>query len=527
MLKIKQKTKFRHLLGLAVCVICLATCFQSAYAQSGQVIMSLCETTIKQAIDDLQKQTVYKVEVNWEYLDPNRRIFFPSHELEVPELLRGSLAGTGFTWIVLGDQIIITQAKPSNVDIYGPKVYYFNIDKAILMRDFSTNRAMLESLDILLSDPQITEHIDSVLITAAASPIASRSYNERLSISRAKALEQYILKEHPAIPSGKIFSSPVGIDWDGFWAIVESSPGLPFQAEVLALKDSGAEALMLQRLRTVGGNVTHRYLIDVIYPRLQYASVQVVLDDGRRIPAKGSPIKQLVTPRVVCDTVWIETVVRDTVVIRDCPPVVQIVDASEQEPQQKKPFYIAVKNNLLYDLGLLPNLALEIPFGQNHAWSLEAQANWSWWKTGDPDYWFHRVQIAGVEVRRWLGNREAKNSLNGWYVGAYGYGGTYDIRLFTNKNSDLGQLSNLTWSAGLSLGYATPIARRWNLEFNLSAGYLSGRYYNYYRSDCEPVFPKQSIHDRQYFGLTKAGVSLVWQIGSGVNENYKKKGGKR
>lgn len=189
----------------------------------------------------------------------------------------------------------------------------------------------------------------------------------------------------------------------------------------------------------------------------------------------------------------------------------------------KKPFFIAVKNNLLYDVALLPNLSLEIPFGRGYKWSAVIEGNWSWWNTEANKYNYHRIQMAGVEVRRWFGNRTG-NPLNGWYAGLYGYGGDYDIRLFADKNSDIGQQSLWSYSAGLTFGYVMPIGRRFNLEFGLGAGYLGGTYRKYNVSDCrDGVFPLLSTHRRNYFGVTKASVSLVWLIGSGVNL-YNRKG---
>lgn len=182
----------------------------------------------------------------------------------------------------------------------------------------------------------------------------------------------------------------------------------------------------------------------------------------------------------------------------------------------RKPVYWAVKNNLLFDLALLPNLAVEIAFGKNKAWSVEAGGNWSWWNTAADDYYYHRIQMASLELRHWPRRRHAagRNPLNGWYVGVYGYGGDYDIRLLTKKNSDEGEQSRWTYSAGLTAGYALPISRHFNLEFGLSGGYLGGEYKRYTVSDCaDGTFPLKSIRKRNYYGLTKASISLVWVIG--------------
>jgi hypothetical protein len=290
------------------------------------------------------------------------------------------------------------------------------------------------------------------------------------------------------------------------------------------------ESVTLEMLRRVGGPQTYNYLLKNIYPKLQYAAVRIVLKDGRARPGRDSPLRQMVVPKeVVYDTVYVDrvTVIRDTVrIVETVPPLqVQVPVVDEPAPEygpEREPFYIALKNNLLFDAALLPNLAVEIPFGRNYGWSAEIGGQWSWWNTEEASWWYHRVQMAGVELRKWFGNRTG-DPLHGWYVGAYGYGGTYDIRLFTKEKSDLGQLSDMSWSAGLSVGYAMPVARRVNMEFGLGVGYFTGEYKKYYRCECDDLFPWESTHERKWFGPTKANISLVWQIGSGVNQNYKKK----
>ena len=66
-----------------------------------------------------------------------------------------------------------------------------------------------------------------------------------------------------------------------------------------------------------------------------------------------------------------------------------------------------------------------------------------------------------------------------------------------------------------------PIARRLNLDFNIGLGYHWGEYKEYLPIDNHYVW--QATKNRQFFGPTKAEVSLVWLIGC---DNYnRKKGG--
>jgi hypothetical protein len=180
----------------------------------------------------------------------------------------------------------------------------------------------------------------------------------------------------------------------------------------------------------------------------------------------------------------------------------------------KPPRYIALKSNLLYDVLLLPNVAIE--YALKNRYSVEAEAMYSWWKFG---HRYHRIRSLGVEARKWLGKDPDRTPLTGHYVGAYAMGGTYNLRLKDDPLSQ-GVLSRWSYSFGLTYGYSMPIARRLNLEFGVGIGYLGGEYHHYNHNDIyDNHYPWLYTRQRNYIGLTKAKVSLVWLIGSGINAN--------
>jgi hypothetical protein len=180
-----------------------------------------------------------------------------------------------------------------------------------------------------------------------------------------------------------------------------------------------------------------------------------------------------------------------------------------------KPRFLALKTNMIYDLALLPNLSLEFPIGKN--WSVELDGKWSWWNTRASTYYYHRIQMAGVSVRRWFGNPTAE-PLHGFYLGLYGMGGTYDVRLFTKNTLEGGYLSDWSYSAGLSAGYSKALSKRLNLEFAVGFGYFGGVYDKYNWNSYFQQFSRLSTHKGSYFGPTEAEISLVWWIGSGTNK---------
>ena len=200
---------------------------------------------------------------------------------------------------------------------------------------------------------------------------------------------------------------------------------------------------------------------------------------------------------------------RDTIFLRN-----HIVVINTLNQTHRKPVYIAVKNNLLYDALMLPNLAVEVYLGAQ--FSLAVNGNLSWWTFNEPEQnkWFHRVQTVGAELRYWF---DSPFPLHGQAIGLYGKTGNYDLRLFPKNENSNGWLSNNFWSTGLSYAYSVPISCYFNLEFGISVGYVSGKQYKYNYCMEDEWWAQRKEKNLHYFGPTQAGVSIVWLIGSGYS----------
>jgi hypothetical protein len=450
-------------------------------------------------------------------------------------------------------QLLLSQkvARKAMPDPYGAKVYYFHTGKATLHRTYLTNNGMLYALDSLLNMPEVYTRIDSIKIIGMASPMGGDRYNRELSRKRAEALKTYIMWKHPDMDRRRISTSPGGIDWDGFRSMMESSRYIPARLEILNVIDRNTlqpeydKVWRIAQLRHIDRENGH-FLQKKIYPLLQYATLKVYLTDGRIIQSGGKgPLRELVEMKMIYDTEipendvrkesWeIRKIVYDTVKVQKIAEgefllldtlrifvhdTIYIRDTLEKMKPAKER-YIALKNNLLYDCALLPNFAFEAYLGRG--WSVEADGNWSWWSTGEPYHLAHRIQMAGVEVRKWFNG--SRTPLTGHFVGVYGMGGTYDLRLKGASDTyDLGKLSNWSYSAGISYGYSWAIKKRLNIEAEISAGYFGGIYHKYNRFDPDDCFPWMSTHRLNYFGPSKAKISLVWLIGSGSNNIKSKK----
>ena len=182
----------------------------------------------------------------------------------------------------------------------------------------------------------------------------------------------------------------------------------------------------------------------------------------------------------------------------------------------RRPLYVSLKTNALYDLLLIPSVGAEVWLGR----MMSVNANWSyaWWsKNRRHNYW--RYYGGDIALRRWFGRKAAEKPLTGHHIGLYAQIMTYDFEL-----GGKGYMGNkYNYGGGVEYGFSLPMARRFNIDFTVGVGYLGGEYYEYTPIDGHYVW--QATKQRRWFGPTKAEVSLVWLIGYG-NQN-KPKGGKR
>ena len=216
----------------------------------------------------------------------------------------------------------------------------------------------------------------------------------------------------------------------------------------------------------------------------------------------------------------------DTVYI-DPPKPVEAVEPEpvmddaviEEERQivikEYKPFHMAFKTNLLYDAALVPNIGIEFHLGRR--WSLGGDWMYAWWKQ-DQKKRSWRCYGGELELRKYFGRKSAERPLSGHHFGLYFQGATYDISV-----GGKGNLSKLSYGAGLEYGYSLPVSRSLNIDFGIGGGYFGGKYDVYEHSGSRNEWI--SSNKRHWFGPTKLEISLVWIIGRG-NYNVKKEGNK-
>lgn len=165
---------------------------------------------------------------------------------------------------------------------------------------------------------------------------------------------------------------------------------------------------------------------------------------------------------------------------------------------------IAVKNNLLYDFTATPNLGVEVGIskhltfdltGRFHPWSLQDRKTLKHWQ----------IQ---PELRYWFSERFDEHfiGLHAQYMDYNFYG----FKLPWGMEKRFGY-DGTSYSAGLSYGYQLYISPRWNIEFTIGVGYSR---FDYTKYEYDAIFDKYDIglFNRDYYGLTKLGISFVYLI---------------
>lgn len=179
---------------------------------------------------------------------------------------------------------------------------------------------------------------------------------------------------------------------------------------------------------------------------------------------------------------------------------------------------IGVKSNALYWATATPNLGFEFAMGER--WTFDIGGGYNPW-TLDAE--------KNMKVRHWLVSPEIRywfcNSFQGHFLGINGNFTQFNIGalpfaipdLFISLSGDSGAAPDLQssriqgWAvgAGLTYGYAFPIARRWNMEFTCGFGWWYSAYDSFESRECG-LF--QQAVQKHALGPSALGISFIYMI---------------
>lgn len=173
-----------------------------------------------------------------------------------------------------------------------------------------------------------------------------------------------------------------------------------------------------------------------------------------------------------------------------------------------------VKTNLLYDATSTMNLGVE--FGLSRKWTLDISGNLNPWTFSE-----------NRKMKHWLVQPEARywfcEKFSGHFLGIHAHGGQYnwggmlpwgfkDGKMFgsiENEHIMTNRYQGWLTGAGISYGYQWILGNRWSLEATIGVGYA---YLSYDRYPCGTCGSKLGEGSKNYFGPTKAGITLIYMI---------------
>ena len=370
-----------------------------------------------------------------------------------------------------------------------------------------------EALSRMLRRLEECEHPDSMYVmhtlrvTGAASPEGSVDFNRELSHRRAAAIFDYF-DSRGAFPDTMAQFAYLGRDWSGLHRIVEETPDVPSRREVLEILASAAQGqtlspeesdAMLARLKALDGGRPYAWLYRRVFPDLRTSRLYVGYDKiSRHIPVMADGVMKLRA---------------------DMAPALPLLHGRLRmiefpEQTSLKPFYMAVKTNMLFDVLAIPDIGVEFYVGRN--WSVGANWRYGWWDN-DSKHRYWRLYGGDLSVRYWFGSAACSKPLTGHHIGVYAGIITYDFEL--GGTGYMGGLPGHTlWdrfmtNAGVEYGYSLPIARRLNIDFTIGVGYFGGLVEKY--RPVNGIYYWEETKRRTWIGPTKAEISLVWLIGRG------------
>lgn len=391
----------------------------------------------------------------------------------------------------------------------------FRVGSRVLEPVLGTNAARLSKIITLLKDVEKCDTLELTGITfcGSASPEGAFEVNRKLAEARLSTLENYV-RERVSLPESLISRCDASIAWERLAVLVEQSD-MEHKEEALHILRNVPEFTYNKNGMLTDSRKKH--LMDMQYGRTWNYMKAHFFEKVRN----ASAIFVTVRPKAVEVK---EEVPKDTV--QAIAPVDAAAVAQEPEifvqPEERKPFYMSVKTNMLYDALAVPNIGLEFYLGKN--WSVAGNWMYGWWDTNKKHrYW--RTYGGDLAIRKWFGKKANEKPLTGHHLGIYGQMFTYDFE-WGGKGYMGGQPGGTLWdelnyAAGVEYGYSLPVAKRLNIDFTIGLGYWGGKYYEYTPMDGHYVW--QATKNRHWFGPTKAEISLVWLLGRG-NSNDKKGG---
>lgn len=402
---------------------------------------------------------------------------------------------------------------------------YFDGNNKEINPEYMGNKKAITLMDSLLANPAHAPYLSSITLASPASADGNADHSLSLARERCEKVKALLCAKYPQVNASGIRICEGTEYWNALRELISADNAVPDREDVLALMDyhHSNPVKMHNFLQHLDAGIPYRYISSRLLPKLRRTEITLslsypeVTDEKKGLQELATvieatefiPIDQETTMKTVARPITVKPQ-------PDAQPTLQAEKKKAKEPKRelKKErkekaieknednTVLALKNNLLYDLALAPNIEVEIPLGRR--WSVNAEYKCPWWSMSSKEICYQLLS-GGVESRFWLGDRQVRARLTGHFVGVYAEGGIYDFQFKGD-----GYQGRYYGAAGLSYGYSTQVSRHLAFEFSLGIGYLTTEYQKY--TPYEESLIWMSSGKYNYIGPTKAKISLVWLI---------------
>lgn len=381
---------------------------------------------------------------------------------------------------IITDTLTVSARAQARMDF---KVNLTNFDKTYHGNDSALEQVLVR-IDSMVLDPRM--RVERITVVGTASPEGPYQNNVRLAAGRARAFIS-ILQERYSFPDSIYAISAIPEDWDGMRMMLAADSTIPYGAVVLSFLDrtAGLDGDTRERyLKSLDGGAPYASMRDHVLPYLRRASVLVDYDTRwlrSRIIA-SAPAYPCFSPQPV---------------VPDFSPI-HVDSPAHPAPRQR---FFALKTNLLWDAALCANLGFEIELWPRL--SLDVPV---WFSPYDiTSRWRIRLLATQPEVRYWL-----RNAGDGHYFGVHTSVIGFNVSLAGDYRYQ--DPNHAAFGLGIGYGFAFHLdkARRWSMEAQIGAGYLSYKWIKYHNIGHNGA--EVSHGGGTYWGITRAGIAISYKF---------------
>ena len=312
----------------------------------------------------------------------------------------------------------------------------------------------------------LSDTITPITIVGWTDPTGTETFNEQLSLRRARTVRNYLVGK--GVAAGRISIEGRGVDTQ---AASNDEARRAEIAGVIYLSAKSLPAEVKQETKVVTPVVVEKETEPV-------REEQEIKEEIQQVEQQVTPVQQEVKSEPEQTHQPMQTD--------------ELVSVSQTSSR-----YVAVKTNLTAWAGTIMNLAADVQVSEH--FSVELPVLWCPWYVSDK----HAVKTFTIqpEGRYWLA-RPGK----GHFFGVHAHIGWFNVKWNRDRYQDT---SRPLLGAGISYGYLLPLGEHWAGEFTLGAGYANLKYDTYYNIGNGARIDTRT---QNYWGITRVGISVVYRF---------------